>query len=654
MLEASAGTTFALALGAGVAGQLLARHTRVPSIVLLLALGVLLGPDVAGLVQPGTLGEGLFALVSLAVAVILFEGGLNLDLARIRREGLVIRRLLTLGAAVTAVGGGLAAHHLMGWDGGKAFLFGTLVIVTGPTVIRPLLRNVPLRPRLATVLEAEGLLIDPVGAIVAAVALPFALGPALGAESLVSGAAGLALRLGFGAAAGVAAGLALVGLLRLRHAVPEGFENLVALGGALLTFEACESVLTESGILAVTAAGIVVGNFESRLRRELGEFQEHLTVGLIGLLFVLLAADVRLADVVGLGAAGLATVAALALVVRPLGVALCTRGSELDWRERAFLCWVAPRGVVAAAIASIAAAFFGELGVPGGDELRALVFLTIAVTVVLQGGTAPFVARLLRVRAPGRDSVVVLGAEELAFALGETLRDGGERVVLADSNPMHCQAAQKRGFTVVYGNVLEERTLGRLRLERARAVVSLTANNEVNHHFAGLAREEYGVPGCYVAVNPSGSDVAERIVERQESRVLFDRVKDVERWNVRLRHGAVERRAFRFAGPSEREGAEAASEDAPAGPRGARGRGESSREAHDPFLLLAVRRGERWEPMHVGFAPGEGDAAMVAIHRPEERAALELLRTLGWKPAPSEAPEADAEAESPDAAPGAR
>lgn len=644
MLEASAGTTFALALGAGVAGQLLARHTRVPSIVLLLALGVALGPDGAGIVRPETLGEGLFALVSLAVAVILFEGGLNLDLARIRREGAPIRRLLTLGAAVTAIGGGLAAHAFMGWGWGKAFLFGTLVIVTGPTVIRPLLRNVPLRPRLATVLEAEGLLIDPVGAIVAAVALPFALGPALDMESFASGAAGLLLRLGFGAAAGVAAGLALVGLLRLRHAVPEGFENLVALGGALLTFEACESVLTESGILAVTAAGTVVGNLETRLRRELGEFQEHLTVGLIGLLFVLLAADVRLGDVVGLGAAGIATVAALALAVRPVGVALCTWGSELDWRERAFLCWVAPRGVVAAAIASIAAAFFGALGVPGGDELRALVFLTIGVTVVLQGGTAPLVARGLGVRAPGRESVVLLGAEELAFALGEILRDGGERVVFADSNPMHCRVAQARGFSVVYGNVLEESTLRRLRLERARAAVGLTANNEVNHHFAGLAREEFAVPGCYVAVNPSRSDVAERIVERQESFVLFDRVKDVERWNVRLRHGAVDLRAFRFAG-APRDAGTTEGESAPAGPRGARGRGESAREAHDPFILVAVRRGGRWEPMRVGLEPAEGDAAMVAIHRPEERAALDVLGALGWEPAPAEAPDAKAKAD---------
>lgn len=645
-MTGAAGATFALALGAGVLGQLLARHARVPSIVLLLAFGVVLGPDGLGAVRPEALGEGLFALVSLAVAVILFEGGLNLDLSRIRREGRAIRRLLTLGAAVTAAGGGLAAHLLMGWPWGRAFLFGTLVIVTGPTVIRPLLRNVPLRPRLATVLEAEGLLIDPVGAIVAAVTLPVVLGPALDVGSFASGATGLLLRLGFGAAAGVAAGFALAGLLRLRHAVPEGLENLVALGAALVTFEACETLLTESGILAVTVAGTVVGNLEPRLRRDLGEFQEHLTVGLIGLLFVLLAADVRLAEVTGLGWPGVATVAALALVVRPAGAWLCTIGSELTPRERAFLSWVAPRGVVAAAVASIAAGFFDELGVPGGAELRALVFLTIGVTVLLQGGTAPLVARLLGVRTPGRESVVVLGAEEIGLALGETLRAGGARVVFADSNPVHCQAAQARGFPVLYGNALEERTLGRLRLERARAAVGLTPNNEVNHHFADLAGEEFGVPACYVAVNPRGSDVAERIVERQESFVLFDRVKDVERWNVRFRHGAAELRAFRFAGaPEEAKAGEAAEEPAgAAGPRGPRARGEAEREAHDPFLVMAMRRGGRWDPMHVGLEAAEGDAAMVAIHRPEEEAALEVLAALGWKPAPEEAPGKEEEA----------
>ncbi|MAE95960.1 MAG: hypothetical protein CL910_14985 [Deltaproteobacteria bacterium] len=613
--------TFALALGLGVVSQLVARHTRVPSIVLLLGAGVVCGPDGLGWVDPRSLGdEGLFALVSLAVAVILFEGGLNLDLNALRQAAAPIRRLVTLGALVTAAGGALAAHLFMGWqDFRLALLFGTLVIVTGPTVIRPLLRNVPLRTKLGTVLEAEGLLIDPVGAIVAAVTLQLVvLEPGLG--TFTSGALGLFARTAYGTAGGLVFGFALVGLLRFRRAVPEGLENLVALGGALVAFELCETLVTESGILAVTVAGVVVGNMEHRVARELGEFQEHLTVALIGLLFVLLAADVRLAAVFGLGLPGLFTVAALAFLVRPLNVWLCTTGSDFSWRERAFLSWVAPRGVVAAAIASLAAAFLEERGVGAADSIRALVFLTIAATVVVQGGTAPLVARLLKVRAPGRENIVILGAEELGFAFAEALARPKEQLLFCDANPLHCRQAEARGYRVVWGNALQERTLARLRLERARAVVGLTPNNEVNHHFVGEARDEYHVPDRFAAVGRQGSEAATRIVRKQESRVLFDAPKDVERWNVRVRHHQADAVELLFGEvPSEPT---SRTEPSPVD------------EDPDPFLLLAVDRGSETRVMFEDYEPQAGDRAKALIHRPERAEALAELASLGWIPAP--------------------
>jgi NhaP-type Na+/H+ or K+/H+ antiporter len=261
MEEIAPSFTFALALGAGVVAQLIAGHLRVPSIVPLLGAGVILGPDGLGLILPRSLGEGLFSLVSLAVAVILFEGGLNLDLRRLRREGSAIRRLVTVGAVVTAAGGALAAGTMMGWSPRLSILFGALVIVTGPTVIRPLLRNVPLRSRLATVLEAEGVLIDPIGAIVAVVTLEVILTPGL--DSFTSGLLGLVARLGFGAGAGLALGFAMVWVLRLGKAIPEGLENLFVIGTVLAAFEACEMVVSESGILAVTVAGVAVGNMET-------------------------------------------------------------------------------------------------------------------------------------------------------------------------------------------------------------------------------------------------------------------------------------------------------------------------------------------------------------------------------------------------------
>jgi NhaP-type Na+/H+ or K+/H+ antiporter len=619
-----ASLTFAFAFGAGVAAQLAARTLRMPAIVLLLAFGVLLGPDIGGFIDPAALGAGLHAIVRLAVAVILFEGALNLDLARLAREQSAIRALVTVGAAVTATGGTLAARWLMGFEWDLALLFGTLVIVTGPTVVKPILRNVPLRPRLATVLEAEGVLIDPVGAIVAAVTLQLVTG-AEGTSGLASGLREFAERVGFGAGAGALAGFVLGRLLRPRRFVPEGLENLVSLGAVLALHEACELAMPESGILAVTVAGVVVGNTSgARVGRDLREFQEPLSVGLIGVLFVLLAADVRIADVAALGAPGLLVVAALVFVVRPCNILVSTLRADLGWREKLFLAWVAPRGVVAAAVASIFASHLVVFGMEGASALRALVFLTIGVTVVLQGGSAPLVARWLGVRAPPRDGVAILGAEELGFAFGEILRGAGSerRVAFIDTNPAHCRAAEERGFAVVMGNALEARTLARARLEQVRAAVGLTANDQVNSLFAREARDEFGVPETYVAVTRTRSKVTDELLERQDSRVLFDRPKDVERWHVRLRHGLVEIRQFRYAPPS------------PSPPQQTpKSAGPDAVGSADPYVILAVRRSGEWMPMHTRFEPRAEDVAAAAIHRAEEAAALEALASLGWQPA---------------------
>jgi NhaP-type Na+/H+ or K+/H+ antiporter len=619
--HSQASLVFALALGAGMVAQLLARHARVPSIVFLLGAGVLLGPDGLGLVRPRELGDGLMAIVQLAVAVILFEGGLNLELDRLRRAGRAIQLLVTLGAFITACGAGLAAFWIMEWPWRQALLFGTLVIVTGPTVIRPILRNVPLRGRLATLLEAEGVLIDPVGAIVAAVALEVVLVPA--ALEVGFGAPALVARLLFGTVAGLVGGWVLGQLLRRPEIVPEGLENLVALGGALVLYTGSNAYLSESGILAVTVAGVVVGNLGPHAAGELREFEERLTLALLGVLFVLLAADVRMADVTGLGVAGAATVAAVMLLVRPLNVLACTWRSGLDVREKLFLAWIGPRGIVAAAVASLAAVLMEAGQLEGGVELRALVFLTIAITVVVQGGTAPLVARLLDVRAPERANVAILGAEDLALALGEELRPENGDVVFVDANPGHCATAEERGFVAVFGNALDERVLARARLERCRAAIGLTANDQVNSLFAREAREDFSVSDTYVALARGERGVTPRILDKQGSRLLFDGPKDVERWNVRFRHAMADVRRFRFRGAVED------SDDA--------GKPAVSTDA-DPFLFLALERGTGRDPMYAAYAPKEGEVARVAIYRSQENDALASLARMGWEPA-ADAPE---------------
>ena len=369
MADASAALVVAVALAAGVSVQCVARLVRTPAIVLLLAAGAALGPAGLGWVQPAALGDGLFVLVDFAVAVILFEGALNLDLKRLRREERVIRQLVTTGAVITLVGATVAARLWLLWPWALATLFGALVVVTGPTVVGPLVRNLRLRPRLQTVLEAEGVFIDPIGALLAVLVLQVTL--ATDASQAAAGMRDLAVRLVAGLAIGAAGGFTLTLLLRLSKLV-RGLENILVLAFVTLVFHLGEHVLSQSGLIAVTAAAVIVGNFENPVIDDLREFKDQLTLLLIGAIFILLAADVGLEGVLALGWEGVAVVGTLILVVRPASVWFVTRGAELAARERIFLAALAPRGIVAAAVASLMASTLDISGITGGDDLRAL------------------------------------------------------------------------------------------------------------------------------------------------------------------------------------------------------------------------------------------------------------------------------------------
>jgi NhaP-type Na+/H+ or K+/H+ antiporter len=613
--------TLVLALAMGVLAQSIARHVHVPGIVLLLMAGAGLGPDGLGWIHPKALGEGLFSIVHLAVAVILFEGGLNLEMSRLRREQAAIRRLVTWGALVTFAGGAITVHLLLDWGLIQSLLFGSLVVVTGPTVVGPLLNDLRLRPRAATVLEAEGVLIDPVGAILAVLILEIAVAP--GGETLAESATQLLFRIGFGAGVGALAGFALASVLRLRRVVPEGYENIFVLASVLLLFQGCDEVVSESGILAVTIAGVVVGNLRSRVDRDLREFKDQLTVLMIGLLFVLLAADVRIEEVLSLGWRGVGVVAVLLFIVRPLGVWLCTQGSELRPRERGFIGWIAPRGIVAAAIASVTATALDSAGIEGGTEVRALVFLTIAITVVLAGLTAAPIAALLGIRQPGRDTVAILGASGLGLGLGEALERAGRPVVMLDSNPQNCRTAEEAGLPVVFGNAVQERTMLRARFGNVGEAVGVTANQALNSVFATRARSLFRVPDCFIAVSQPGAGMAMELVDDGDARLLFDGVHDVERWDVRWRRKELSVEHWRFEAEPER------AED------------EAAPVIGELLVMLIVRRGGRTRPMRADHAFKKGDEIAAAIYTPDREEALRVLGALGFVPVieVAEAPE---------------
>ncbi len=542
--------TIALALAAGMIAHAVARHLKVPGIVLLLATGVLLGPDVLDVVRPVTLGASLHDLVGFAVAVILFEGGMNLNLERLRHQARSIRQLVTVGPLVTAVGGALAARWILGWDWTIAILFGTLVMVTGPTVITPLLRRIKVEPRVATVLEAEGVLVDAIGAIVAVVALEVAIGPP--GHTVAFGAWHVVSRLGFGALLGAAGGFAIATLLRFQKAIPEGLESVFTLALVLLLYQGSNAVMPETGIVAAVAAGLVVGNADAHVVAELREFKEQLSVMLIGLLFVLLAADVRMVEVARLGGAGAGLVAALMLLVRPLNVLAGTWGTGLTRREKAFLCWLAPRGIVAAAVSSLFAQTLEEEGIAGGSELQSMVFLVIAATVVVQGLSGGLVASLLGLRRPSDRGYVILGANLLGRSLAHALGETGDEVVLIDSNPKACRNARAEGFQVLHGSGLDPRVQEQAELDTRAGCLGVTTNEEVNLLFARQAKKDFKVPRVWVALRRGHLGINEEPVHRFGGHVLFGEPQEVDLWTLRVDGGEarVERWLYEGEKPS--------------------------------------------------------------------------------------------------------
>jgi NhaP-type Na+/H+ or K+/H+ antiporter len=444
--------------------------------------------------------------------------------------------MITIGGAVTAAGGMLTVRWLFGWDWRTSILFGTLVMVTGPTVINPLLRRFKVKRNVSVVLEAEGVLLDAVGAVVAMVALEIALshkaGPLATAVMLVT-------RLGFGTLFGFFGGLLLVVLLKRRNVVPEGMENVFTLCLILAMFQGANALLAESGIVAVTVAGIVFGNFQTHIQRDLAEFKEALTVMLIGLLFILLAADVRLAEVYALGLPGIIAVLVLIFIVRPLNVMVGTFGTKLSWRERCFIGWIGPRGIVAAAVASLFAVQLNTYGIAGGNELRALVFMVITVTVLSAGLTGGLVAKILGLRRPSNSGWVILGANELARATAKILLENNEEVVCIDANPDVCQAAEQDCTQVIFGNGLKTHNLLRAEIDTRAGALAITGNEEVNLLFVQKVKEETKLLNIFMALQDQYERVTLDMVHEAGAQVMFGSSRDVEFWAACIRKGQV-------------------------------------------------------------------------------------------------------------------
>ena len=523
-----------IAVVAGISAQVIAEYLKVPSIVFLLLFGILLGSDGLNLLYPHHLGVGLEVLVALCVAIILFEGGLNLELRDLGRVSGSLRNLVTLGTLITLIGGGMAAHWLAEFPWSIAFLYASLVVVTGPTVISPLLKQVQVDRNVATLLEGEGVLIDPVGAILAVVVLDTILNSNAGAAQIVSG---LVLRLGIGAVIGAASGWLLGLILRRASFISEDLKNLVVLAGVWGLFGLAQISRSESGLMASVVAGIVMGASSIPEQRLLRRFKGQLTVLCVSVLFVLLAADLSIASIFALGWGSLLTVLVLMFVVRPLSIALCTWNSDLNWRQKLFLAWVAPKGIVSASVASLFAILLTQQGINGGDSIKALVFLTIMMTVFLEGLTARWVARWLRITSCEATGAVIIGCNSLGRLIGRLFQEQGESVVLIDTDPEACQKAEEENLPVFQSSGLDTDALEEAGIESVGTFIALTSNGEVNLVLAQHTLEEFQPPRVFAVFphHPQGNANANKTKVNQ----AFINQVPMKTWNQHIDDGQV-------------------------------------------------------------------------------------------------------------------
>jgi len=507
----------------GIMAQWAAWRLKVPSIILLLAVGVICGP-VLGLLDPDRLmGDMLLPVVSLSVAVILYEGGLNLrfqELGRLKIHHALLR-IVTITVMISWIACAVATHYILGFDWPVAAMLGAILVVTGPTVIGPMLRHLRLRGRVGSLLKWEGIVVDPLGAILAVLVFTFLRTEGL-REGVLASLADFSMTLAVGMAFGAAAAALLMVAFR-RFWLPDYLHNSVSLMLLFAAFTASNALYDEAGLLAATVMGIVLANQRKVSIRHIVEFKETLTIILISFLFVMLAARLRLDELNRLGWESVLFVTVMIVVVRPVSILTATIGTTLPWRERIFMAWMAPRGIVAAAVVSVLALEIAHYGFPDAVELVPITFMTVFVTVVVYGLSAGPLARRFGLIQENPQGVLFIGAHEFARKIAQALTEEKISVLMVDTDWQKIQACRMTGLPGIYGNAMSETTRDEIDFGGLGRMFAMTPNEEVNTLTCIRYQEDFGRREVYRLPPPAKSphQQKENSAEHHHGRLLF-------------------------------------------------------------------------------------------------------------------------------------
>ncbi|SDZ80248.1 sodium/proton antiporter, CPA1 family [Desulfuromusa kysingii] len=528
----------AILVGVGALCQWVAWRVRLPAIIFLLLVGILVGP-VLNLFDPQQLfGELFFPFISLSVAIILFEGSLTLKFKEIFGLQRVVRNMVSIGMLVTWMITALATHFALDISWQISFLFGAITVVTGPTVIIPMLRTVRPKASVANILRWEGIVIDPIGASLAVLVYEFiisggghvAFGHALMVLSQI-----VIVGMLMGAGCGYMFGLAL-----RRHWLPEYLHSIVTLGLVLLSFVASNMLHEESGLVTVTVMGIWLANMKDVDTDEILNFKESLSILLISMLFIMLAARLEVASFKALGWSALWVFLAIQFLARPLSIVVSTIGSTLTWPERHLLAWIAPRGIVAAAISALFALRLVDVGFAGAEMLVPLTFLVIIGTVLLQSTTARIIALWLGVAEPEPKGFLIVGASIVGRDIGKALMNSGFRVQLAATSWDDATTAKLEGLPTYHGNLMSEHAERHLDFVGIGRLLALSSYDSVNMAAVLHYRMELGKDNVYMLQSKSGDvEKVKQIPAYRRGKLLFSEGVTYSTLAAKLKSGGV-------------------------------------------------------------------------------------------------------------------
>ncbi|WP_378186088.1 cation:proton antiporter [Aquimarina sp. W85] len=494
----------------GILAQWVAWKFKIPAILPLILIGLLVGPistlfteNQTKLIQPiwngseGLFpGESLFYFVSLAISIILFEGGLTLRRSEVLNIGPVILKLISVAVIVTFFGAGLAAHFVFGLSWPISFLFSSLIIVTGPTVITPILRNIPLKKDISAILKWEGILIDPIGALVAVLVFEF-ISVGEGQEFTQTALMEFGKIVLFGFTFGFTFAHALAFAIK-KNVIPHYLLNVFTLATVLGVFVLSDVFAHESGLLSVVIMGMVLGNINLPNIEELLYFKESLSVLLISILFILLSANINMEELQLIyNWDAVILFAIVVFLVRPLGVFLSSIDSGLKLKEKLFISWVGPRGIVAAGIASLFGLKLTADGEPGAEYITPLVFMIVLGTVLLNATTARLFAKLVGVFLKKSDGILIVGGSKVSRLIASYLKTHDRHVVLLDNNKNNVKKAKNLGIDAIEGNIYNNTIKDNIELSDIGIVMALTGNSDINKYAINKFRNQFGENGSF-------------------------------------------------------------------------------------------------------------------------------------------------------------